>query len=1215
MRPIRLEVEGFTCYRDRQPALEFSELTLFAIAGPTGAGKSSILDAMLYALFGEVPRIGKHGVSEFISQGRDRMSVALDFRVRDREYRVTRASKQSKTSVKTDATLAELTAAGERSLASQVKQVNDEIVKLLGLGYDEFIQTVVLPQGEFAKFLKAKPSDQRSILQHLLRHDVFTRMRDLAEDRRKKLDVALSGLEGKLSGLANATDETLAADEAALTEARTRQADAAKARDDADLHAQDARVRRAFTEEVERLRAQRSVLEQDAARVERLREELEQARRASAVVPRHDAFKAATARVSSAQTAYDKAIGVAERASAAREKASERAAIASDAAKECVALSARLQRLHEIAGDVARRTQLTADLRAVSEDVSSAEKSLKAARDARADAHGVVSDLQGRVRELQANLADCSFDAALLEAIEDSSTSIGTARAIQQQIAALEVELKEHQAARRDAEQKASGALVARDSAVSELTAAEAGLTRAEAHVQELQTALSAVSFDGALLETIDGSFASVGTAKAVQAEILSLETELIQRQVEQAQADQRAAAAQAAHDSAQASVSYATEVLKGARAALEAGRDRDRAATLRAHLHAGDACPVCLQAVPDVLAVPAGPELAGLEGAVAAAEFQAARAAEMGGEAQATLADATAALHQRRRAVEATSEKLVERRGALNAVLSNLSTIVRDATSPDGLDVLAWIEERREALRAARAESARREKNVRDGESARDGARLAVAEARSAAKHATDTYQYRVDDHTRLATTVAAVATKLTERREELNALLATLAAVAPVGMSVEGLAILTWLEEQREGLRAAKAERELRTKSVQDVQTMLGTARVGAAEAEGNETRAADHHLARMNERTRVQVDLDAASARIHAVSAHADPLAEREDVARQIAALQESERSTGTALTDATNAAVRADTELQAAASALSAATNHASGVEASLAQALAAAGFADAAAAVASVRSDDQQSVLTTEIIAFDKQRAGVLQRLTDVESQVAGKEMSAEVLADIERQAKATADASREADKVVATREAEISRLRDDVKARVALLDQKGALEKTFATAAELAADLKGDRFQEYLLEEAFKTLVEGASVRLKTISNRYALQWESGEFYVVDHDNAGERRRAETLSGGETFMASLCLALQLSDEVLRTSGALQMDSLFIDEGFGTLDSDSLSEVTDAMEALRQDGDRMIGVISHRPELTERLPGCIRVNKGIGESTWVLERVG
>jgi DNA repair protein SbcC/Rad50 len=166
-----------------------------------------------------------------------------------------------------------------------------------------------------------------------------------------------------------------------------------------------------------------------------------------------------------------------------------------------------------------------------------------------------------------------------------------------------------------------------------------------------------------------------------------------------------------------------------------------------------------------------------------------------------------------------------------------------------------------------------------------------------------------------------------------------------------------------------------------------------------------------------------------------------------------------------------------------------------------------------------------------------------------------------------------------------------------------------------ALTAAMAADLRGDAFQEYLLEEAFHSLVAGASVRMRQMSNRYTLEWNDGDFYVVDHDNAGERRRAETLSGGETFMASLCLALQLSEEVLKTSGALQMDSLFIDEGFGTLDAESLAEVTDAMEALREDGGRLIGVISHRPELTERLPGCIRVVKGAGESSWLLERQG
>lgn len=1215
MRPIRLEVEGFTCYRDRQPALEFSGLTLFAIAGPTGAGKSSILDAVLFALFGEVPRIGKHGVSEFISQGRDRMSVTLDFRVRNRDYRVTRASKQTKTSVKTDATLAELTDAGERSMASQVKQVNDEIVTLLGLGYDEFIQTVVLPQGEFAKFLKATPSDQRSILQHLLRHDVFTRMRDLAEDRRKKLAEELSGLDGKLSSLAHATDDTLASNEAALAEARTRQADVAKARDEAERLAQDARGRRTLTEQVERLRGQRIVLEKNETKVERLREELEQARRASAVVPYHDAFNLATSRVDSARTAHAEAIRAAEHATAAKANAAEHADIARKAAKECIALSARLQRLHEISGDVARRSQLATDLKALADRVSSAEQSLKAACDAKARALQVVSDHEERVRDLRAALADGTFDAPLLEAIEGASASVGTARAIQQQIASLEAEFLVHQNALHNAEQKTATALVARDKAVAELASADAKLSKADAHVQELQAALDAIPFDGALLDAVEGSFASVGSAKALQADLESLEEELIRRQVEHAEAERRAAEVQANHDSALASAASAGELLKRARAALEEGRDWDRAASLRAHLHVGDACPVCLQAVSQIPAVPVLPELTALEGAVTIAESDAVRAAAVSGEAQSNLADATAALRQTSKVVDDTRAKLLERRNELGTVLAELSTIVPDGTTADGFDVLAWIEERRETLRAIRTERSRREKEIQDADSMRGNARLAVAAAKSAEKSTADAYQYRVDDQERLAATLAAATAKLIEHRDQLNALLSALTAIAPREARVEALGVLTWLEAQRESLRSEKTKRDRLAKSLQDAESVLGKARVAAAEAEGSAIRAEDYHQDRINEQTRVQADLDATSSRILSVTTHVDPLAERDNVSRQIATLQESERAAIVILTDATNVAVKAETERRAAESALSAATDHQSTVEASLKDALAVASFGDIEEALSCVRSSDQQNALQAKVTAFDQERAGVIQQLADLESQVAGKEISAETLADVERQTKASIDASRESDRTVATLEAEISRLRADCKARAALLCQRATLEKSFAVTAELAADLKGDRFQEYLLEEAFKTLVEGASVRLKAISNRYALQWDSGDFYVVDHDNAGERRRAETLSGGETFMASLCLALQLSDEVLRTSGALQMDSLFIDEGFGTLDSDSLSEVTDAMESLRQDGDRLIGVISHRPELTERLPGCIRINKGTGESTWVLERIG
>ena len=213
MKPLRLEAEGFTCYRDRQPPLDFSGLSLFAIAGPTGAGKSSILDTILFALYGEVPRIGKQGIGEFIAHGRDRMSVTLDFSVRGVRYRVSRQVKRGrKNALSTTAMLVELPADGgpEKSLADGVKPVNEQVERLLGLDFDAFTQTVILPQGEFAKFLRSEPKDQRAILQHLLRHDIFTRMREDAERRRIEISGELGGVERELKAFEAATPEALA---------------------------------------------------------------------------------------------------------------------------------------------------------------------------------------------------------------------------------------------------------------------------------------------------------------------------------------------------------------------------------------------------------------------------------------------------------------------------------------------------------------------------------------------------------------------------------------------------------------------------------------------------------------------------------------------------------------------------------------------------------------------------------------------------------------------------------------------------------------------------------------------------------------------------------------------------------------------------------------------------------------------------------------------
>ena len=308
MRPMRLEVEGYTCYRDRQEPLEFGGLSLFAIAGPTGAGKSSILDTMLYALYGEVPRIGKQGIGEFISHGRDLLSVCLDFSLRGSTYRVTRSVKRGKKgNLATEAMLAKIVGGDECNIAHNVRPVNDAIAGLLGLDFGAFTQTVILPQGEFARFLKAEPKAQRAILQHLLRHDVFEKMRAEAERRRGELDAELRGVEGQLEAYDGATEEVLAAKALALTTARMVLEEASAQKSSADAGVQDSRRRRQLTEELCRLKRERSALEAKAAEMAGARTELTLARRAAEIAPRLEAFKASTLRANQARENKDAA--------------------------------------------------------------------------------------------------------------------------------------------------------------------------------------------------------------------------------------------------------------------------------------------------------------------------------------------------------------------------------------------------------------------------------------------------------------------------------------------------------------------------------------------------------------------------------------------------------------------------------------------------------------------------------------------------------------------------------------------------------------------------------------------------------------------------------------------------------------------------------------------------------------------------------------------
>ena len=148
----------------------------------------------------------------------------------------------------------------------------------------------------------------------------------------------------------------------------------------------------------------------------------------------------------------------------------------------------------------------------------------------------------------------------------------------------------------------------------------------------------------------------------------------------------------------------------------------------------------------------------------------------------------------------------------------------------------------------------------------------------------------------------------------------------------------------------------------------------------------------------------------------------------------------------------------------------------------------------------------------------------------------------------------------------------------------------------------------------YIQMAYFDRILRRANLRLMTMSSgQYELKRQEQsknqkekaglDLNVIDHYN-GTERSVKTLSGGESFQASLSLALGLSDEIQASAGGIRLDSMFVDEGFGSLDEESLEQALKALNSLA-DGRRLVGIISHVSELKERIDNKIIVTKQCG----------
>ena len=198
---------------------------------------------------------------------------------------------------------------------------------------------------------------------------------------------------------------------------------------------------------------------------------------------------------------------------------------------------------------------------------------------------------------------------------------------------------------------------------------------------------------------------------------------------------------------------------------------------------------------------------------------------------------------------------------------------------------------------------------------------------------------------------------------------------------------------------------------------------------------------------------------------------------------------------------------------------------------------------------------------------------------------------------------------------------------EDVRTAAGKLEQaqkrQQLIERLDATAGgKLSGGLGKQQFEQYVLAAYFADAVEAANQRLFAMTGgRYQLEChqmtaaetkDTLDLDVLDN-YTGKVRSVGSLSGGETFQAALALALGLSDVIQNYAGGVELDVLFVDEGFGTLDAESLEQAVTTLHSLVQ-GQRMVGIISHVPELKSRIENQLVVTKTPGGSTVALRKL-
>ncbi|WP_137166583.1 AAA family ATPase [Salinimonas lutimaris] len=1198
----------------------FADNGLFAITGPTGAGKTTLLDAICLALYHQTPRLGPLSASsnEIMTRGESECLAEVEFEVKNKAYRAFWSMRRARGKPDgklqpADAELAEVD--GGKVLATQIRQKTDEVEALTGLDFSRFTKSMMLSQGDFAAFLNANEADRAGLLEELTGTDIYGRISRTVHEQHASEKAELATLKARSEAVELLSSDVLHA----LTEERD-----ALSRQQASLGLQSEQLSRhlRWWEDVHHAEAQRN----------RARDELQQAAAAIQEAGPELAKLAKSAPAEKLRPVWQQC----EEARQQRTQASQQHTIQQQALQQATAQQKQCQQVFneaEQAYQLQRRQSAELE-QLLSEQVIPLDQNIRYQQQGLSDEQAATTKAQQKYHRLtdslhakQQDIAKhekqrdtLSADLAQYKSYSDLGRHLPGWEASYERLTQLEGQQQQ---------------LTTRHSQVSEqLNAASRRLEEtAEAarkavirQQESAKQAEQARAQNQALQSTQNGSKADLQQRLTVinnhwQDCHLAVSTQQNYQQWQQEQADLKAQ---------QASLENSIEELGEQRKALldkynhqlQLAEDLSRLvsqeaelAAYRSQLNPGDHCPLCgatehnitsMQVdVPDTIA------------RRDAAQTMVKEIKEQGQAVKAELDEKQQTLAYNQNRIAALDTSLASERHTWGGLQKRLSHIG-----------FQWHEEIDKSGAAKQLQTDFEQQismlteQVQACEAAEKAESLALQEVENATAHVqvlTDKQTVQQQAVSQAEQTLAQNATELDENSKALTQREQALAQA----IEEQGLNVPTdfgrWFTEMSARYEQYQQQHEQLQQLEQDigklsaaVQEMQETQKQAEQEYQAHQQRVEtlNHALAGLQQQRQTLFGEKQIEQERHR---------QQQQLTSAESAVNQARESAGVAERKVTEISV----SCQHAEERLAQTGQQAQTAQTQWATKLEQSDFASAEAFRQALLSEEEQQRLTglkQQLDTRQQQATAVAKQHEQHYEQLRDHENAPQWQQQAEDQVRQQREEVQQQINTLLTRAGQVTqqlehdaRQRERQQAMASDMQQRQQHFDDISYLHSLIGSASGDKFRKFAQGLTLDNLVYLANQQLARLHGRYLLKRKDAEglaLTVLDTWQGDVERDTKTLSGGESFLVSLALALALSDLV---SHKTSIDSLFLDEGFGTLDAQTLDIALDALDNLNASG-KMIGVISHIEALKERIPAQLKVRKRNGVGLSELERV-